>query len=163
MKTLYLTRHAKSSWKDADLKDIERPLKASGRKDAELIAEQLRKDKVHPEYFLSSPAVRAYATAKIFAKFLEFPKDKIDINASIYSSSVEELHTLVLGLDNQYHTAILFGHDPTLCNYVSFLTKQQYEKIPTSGVVAIEFQAEHWRNIEPHSGRVKLFIYPKMF
>jgi len=163
MKTLYIVRHAKSSWKNADLKDIERPLKASGKKDAELVAEQLRKDKIHPEYFLSSPAVRAYATAKIFAKILEFPKDKIEINTSVYGSSVEELHTLILGMDNQYHSLMLFGHDPTLCNFVSFLTKQHYEKVPTSGVVAIQFHADNWNEIQPQSGKVKFFIYPKMF
>ena len=34
MKTLYLMRHAKSSWKDSHLMDHERPLKKRGRKDA---------------------------------------------------------------------------------------------------------------------------------
>jgi phosphohistidine phosphatase len=163
MKTLYITRHAKSSWKYPDLQDIERPLKRRGRQGAELIAEQLRKEHILPEHFLSSPAVRAFETAKIFAKILGYPKNKIEVNTSIYGATTEELHTLILGLDNQYSSAILFGHDPALCNFVAFLTRQQYEKIPTSAVIAIEFQANTWNQIQPHSGRVKFFIYPKMF
>jgi phosphohistidine phosphatase len=163
MKTLYITRHAKSSWKHLELKDIERPLKRKGKQDAELIAERLRKDHIHPEYFLSSPAVRAHETAKIFSKILDYPKNKIEINSSIYGATNEELHTLILGIDNQFNSVILFGHDPALCNFVTFLTKQRYEKIPTSGVVAIEFQADNWNQIQPHSGKVQFFIYPKMF
>ena len=34
MKTLLLMRHAKSSWKEENLSDHERPLKKRGRKDA---------------------------------------------------------------------------------------------------------------------------------
>ncbi|HAU25129.1 MAG TPA: phosphohistidine phosphatase, partial [Gammaproteobacteria bacterium] len=33
MKTLYLLRHAKSSWDDPELKDFERPLADRGRRD----------------------------------------------------------------------------------------------------------------------------------
>jgi phosphohistidine phosphatase len=163
MKTLYIVRHAKSSWKFTDLQDIERPLKRKGKQDAEMMAKHLRKDNIYPEYFLSSPAVRAHETAKIFSKILEYPKNNIEINSSVYNSSVEELHTLILGLDNNFNSTILFGHDPTLCNLAAFLTKQQYEKIPTSGIVAVEFQTDNWNKIQPHNGRVRFFICPKMF
>lgn len=163
MKTLFLARHAKSSWKYPELQDIERPLKRRGRHDAELIAERLRKEGVRPEYFISSPAVRAYETAKIFAKILDYPKSQIAISSSVYNASVQELHTLILGIDNALQSAIIFGHDPALCHFTAFLTRQHYEKIPTSGVVAIEFQAESWNMIQPHSGKVQFIIYPKMF
>src|SRR5690606_40905798 len=115
---------------------------------AELMAEQLRKEKIKPEHFLSSPAVRAFETAKLFAKILEYPIENIEINTSIYSSSVGELHTLLLCLDNKLSSAILFGHDPTLTNFTGFLTKQVYEKIPTSGIVAIDFSVNHWNMIQ---------------
>jgi phosphohistidine phosphatase len=161
MKTLFIIRHAKSSWKNADLKDIERPLKRSGKEDALMVAERLRN--IMPDCIISSPAVRAYETAKIFAKIIGFQKSKIEINPSVYGSTTEELHTIVLNLNNQYQSVMLFGHDPALCNFVSFLTKQQYEKIPTSGVIAVEFQADGWNKIQPQSGRMRFFIYPKMF
>ena len=43
MKTLYLNRHAKSSWSDSSLDDIDRPLNKRGLRDAPLMGDILRK------------------------------------------------------------------------------------------------------------------------
>jgi phosphohistidine phosphatase len=163
MKTLYIIRHAKSSWKYTELQDIERPLKKRGKEDAELMAEQLRKLNEHPQHFISSQAVRALDTAKIFSKILEVDVASIEINTSIYNSSTRELHTIVLNTKNDITALALVGHEPTLPQFTTFLTKQVYEKIPTSGIVAIEFAVEHWTEIKEHTGKIKFFIYPKMF
>ncbi len=163
MKTLYIVRHAKSSWKDAELKDFERPLKRKGVQDAFLIAEKLSELNVAPQHVLSSPAVRAYETAKIFCNTLSFSKENIETNSSIYNAALEELQTILLNIDNKLDAVILFGHDPGLTNFVAYLTKQSYEKIPTSGVVAIQFETDQWNIIKEHSGKITFFIYPKMF
>lgn len=162
MKTLYIIRHAKSSWKYTELQDIERPLKKRGKDDAEMIAEHLRKLNAYPQHFISSPAVRAFETAKIFGKILEVSEKQIETNASIYSASVKELHTIILNTDNEIVSLALFGHEPTLPQLANFLTKQIFEKIPTCGAVAIEFAIEHWNEVKEKSGKVKFFIYPKM-
>ncbi len=163
MKTLYLVRHAKSSWKFTDLQDIDRPLKRKGIQDAFLIAEKLAAQQILPQHFLSSPAVRAFETAKIFSDTLSYAKEKIEINTSVYNATVEELQTLLLNMDNAYNAIMIFGHDPSLTNFVAFLTKQSYEKIPTSGVVAIHFEIDNWNKISEQSGKIDFFIYPKMF
>lgn len=163
MKTLYIVRHAKSSWKDAELKDFERPLKRKGVQDAFLIAEKLSELNIAPQHVLSSPAVRAYETAKIFCNTLSFSKENIETNSSIYNAALEELQTILLNIDNKLNAVMLFGHDPGLTNFVAYLTKQSYEKIPTSGVVAIQFETDQWNKIEEHSGKITFFIYPKMF
>ena len=163
MKTLYIVRHAKSSWKFIDLQDIDRPLKRKGIQDAFLIAEKLSEQKITPQHVLSSPAVRAYETAKIFCNALSFNKENVEINSSIYNEAVEELQTILLNIDNKLNSVMLFGHDPGLTNFVAYLTKQSYEKIPTSGVVAIQFEVDSWNKISEHSGKIDFFIYPKMF
>jgi len=163
MKTLYIVRHAKSSWKFIFLQDIDRPLKRKGIQDAFLISEKLSEQHVVPQHVLSSPAVRAYETAKIFCNTLSYNKENVEINSSIYNASVEELQTLLLNIDNKLNSLMLFGHDPALTNFVSYLTKQSYEKIPTSGVVAIQFEVDSWNKISEHSGKIDFFIYPKMF
>jgi phosphohistidine phosphatase len=163
MKTLYIVRHAKSSWKFIDLQDIDRPLKRKGTQDAFLIAEKLSEQKIAPQHVLSSPAVRAYETAKIFCNALSFNKENVEINSSIYNAAVEELQTILLNIDNKLNSVMLFGHDPGLTNFVAYLTKQSYEKIPTSGVVSIQFEVDSWNKISEHSGKIDFLIYPKMF
>ncbi len=62
MKTIYFMRHAKSSWKDPELSDIDEALNKRGRKDAPQMAKYLRKLKVKPDIIISSPAKRALKT-----------------------------------------------------------------------------------------------------
>ena len=76
MKTLFLIRHAKSSWDDAALPDKERPLNDRGRRDAPKMGERLAKRDVKPDLILSSPAVRALRTAEIIAKKLDYRRKR---------------------------------------------------------------------------------------
>jgi len=68
MKTLFLVRHAKSSRDDPTLPDKERPLNDRGMRDAPRMGERLAAHDVKPDLILSSPAVRALATAQIIGK-----------------------------------------------------------------------------------------------
>ena len=68
MKLLYLVRHAKSSWRDDNLSDAERPLNKRGERDAPFMADLLQRKGINPDLMVSSPALRALSTAKIFAK-----------------------------------------------------------------------------------------------
>ena len=62
MKTIYLLRHAKSSWKDDSLDDFDRPLAARGRKAAKMVAEYLIRHRIEPAQILCSSAVRTRET-----------------------------------------------------------------------------------------------------
>ena len=48
MKTIYLIRHAKSSWEDLNLDDHERPLNERGKKDAGRMARYLEGIGIQP-------------------------------------------------------------------------------------------------------------------
>jgi phosphohistidine phosphatase len=61
MKTLFLIRHAKSSWDDPALPDKDRPLGDRGRRDAPKMGKRLAKRDVKPDLILSSPARRVAA------------------------------------------------------------------------------------------------------
>ena len=74
MKTLYLARHAKSSWKHPELKDIERPLNKRGKRDAPYIGDLLKEEGVKPDILISSPAVRARKTSVVIAEKIDYPK-----------------------------------------------------------------------------------------
>lgn len=163
MKTLYLVRHGKSSWRHKELRDIERPLKKRGVSDAHTMAAHLKDKGLKPDLLVSSPARRAHQTAVIFAEELGYDTDTLEVNRSIYSSLYEELLAVILGLNDEYNTAMMFGHDPTLANMASHLTGHVFEKISTSGVVCIRFNVDRWENITERSGHLEFSIYPKMF
>lgn len=163
MKTLYLVRHGKSSWRHRELRDYERPLKKRGVNDAIMISEHLNDKGIKADKFISSPARRALQTATIFAENLKYDVDEIEQNKSIYGSTYSELLTIILGLDDQFKSVMIFGHDPTLANLASHLTTHVFEKISTSGVVAITFDAPKWELIHEGHGHLEFSIYPKMF
>ena len=77
MKTLYVIRHAKSSWDDPTLSDFDRPLNNRGKKDAPTMGKRLAQRQVVPDLLLSSPAERALTTCKIIAEEIHYPAGKI--------------------------------------------------------------------------------------
>jgi phosphohistidine phosphatase len=80
MKTLFLIRHAKSSWGDTAVPDKERPLDDRGKRDAPKLGKRLAKRDVKPDLILSSLAMRALATAEIIAKKLDYKLEDIVVD-----------------------------------------------------------------------------------
>jgi phosphohistidine phosphatase len=161
MKKLYIIRHAKSSWKDMTLRDFDRPLNKRGKRDAPFMAKLLKSKKIMPDVILSSPALRAKSIAKVVAKELNFSKD-IVYKQNIYDSDTNVLHTILKELNNKESIAFLFGHNPEFnmlaSKYVNF-----NENIPTSGVVAIEFDCDKWIDIDNKNAKLISFEYPKKY
>ena len=80
MKTLFLIRHAKSSWDDTALSDKDRPLHDRGKRDAPKMGKRLARRDVKPDLILSSPAMRALTTAEIIAKKLDYKRKDIVVD-----------------------------------------------------------------------------------
>ena len=62
MKTIYLLRHAKSSWDNPQLDDFDRPLAKRGMKSSNKIGKYLKKNKFIPDIVYYSTAIRAKQT-----------------------------------------------------------------------------------------------------
>ena len=161
MKTLYIVRHAKSSWKFPDLADIERPLNKRGKRDVPNMGKHLKKQIVNPDTLISSPANRAYTTAKGIAKSLEIPTSKIEIRKELYHASVPSLINTIYSLDEEWNTVMLFGHNPGFTDLANELCATSIYNIPTCGVAICQFEIDSWRNIQKGKGILKSFIYPK--
>jgi phosphohistidine phosphatase len=58
MKTLLIMRHAKSSWKDPDLSDHDRPLNKRGKHDAPRMGKLLKDEDLVPALIISSTAAK---------------------------------------------------------------------------------------------------------
>ena len=161
MKTLYIIRHAKSSWDDSNQPDFERPLNKRGTHDAPIMARRLKNKLFKPELFISSPAVRAFTTAKIFAGEYEYPVDKIVTEERIYEAGIRELISVVNTIDDKVQSALLFGHNPGLTSLSNFLGDQAVPEMPTCSIVGLRFNDVRWGEIERFSGECFLFDYPK--
>ena len=163
MKILYLTRHAKSSWGNPGLADIDRPLNHRGKKAAPLMGKLIMDRGENPELLISSPANRAFSTAKEFAKEMGCAETNIIVNRAIYGAGAQQLLNLVQDVDDLYNSIMLFGHNPTFTSFCNMLSGENILNIVTCGVVRIDFEFSSWKNIDFNSGRMIYYEYPKKY
>jgi phosphohistidine phosphatase len=161
MKTLYLLRHAKSSWDDADVDDFRRPLNDRGKQDAPRIGQRLRERGLRPALIRSSPADRAITTAKIVAHELGYPAKNIALDATLYLAEVKTLLAIVRGTPGACSSLMVVGHNPGLTHFANALTANPIDNLPTSGVVGISLNIAHWHDVRPTCGTLDFFEYPK--
>jgi len=161
MKTLYIVRHAKSSWEYEGIKDIDRPLKQRGINDAYLISSVLNKKIATPDVFISSCANRALHTAMIFSYSFNYPLANLKLSKSLYNFSDGYLIKTVKALDDSFDSAIIFSHDHGISDFVNKFGSIQVEHVPTCGVIGLKFETSHWKNIK--NGTTIITEFPKHY
>ncbi len=163
MKTLYLVRHAKSSWSYPELEDFERPLTKRGRKSALLMGTILKKLKAAPDLMLSSPANRAAMTARMIADAVPYPLDKIQYIETIYLADESVLIQVIKNINNSVNRAMLIGHNPGLTGLANTISDQPIDNIPTGGVCCMDLKIASWKGIQEHGGKLRFFEFPKNY
>lgn len=163
MKTLFLVRHAKSSWKYSKLTDLERPLSGRGKRDAPFMGKLLFKEKIKPDMIMCSPANRALSTAKFFCEEIGFPFEDVKIEPGLYMADSGELLELIRKIDKSAETLMIFSHNPGITDLYNRLADEYIENIPTSGITAIQFTEDSWNDLKTKPGRLLFFEYPKKY
>ncbi len=153
MKTLFVLRHAKSSWDNPNLADFERPLNERGLKAAALIGEMILKKDFKIGYILSSPANRAKQTANLVKEYGKL-ESWIKLEDRIYEANTSTLENLIAGLDEEFQTAMLVGHNPGLEGFIGFLTGELCA-MPTAALAVIDLEIEHWNQISHNVGSLR--------
>ncbi len=159
MKTLYIVRHAKSSWNYKSIKDYDRPLKERGINDAHLMSKYIKTVIDKPDVLISSSAQRALHTAIIFAKNLNYPLANLVISKQLYDFSDGYLVKTVKALDDQFDSAMVFSHDHGINTFVNTFGDKPIAHVPTCTIVGIQFDNKHWKNIK--KGETILVESPK--
>jgi phosphohistidine phosphatase len=159
MKTLLLLRHAKSSWKNPELKDFDRPLNKRGLKAAPLVGALMRERKLSPDLIISSPAVRARMTAALVAESGGL-QTELRYDERIYEAEVPALVKVVSQIDEAAATVAIVGHNPGLQELLKFLTDEEHE-FPTGALALVSLKLDKWSNVGQHSGRLKWIVTPK--
>ncbi len=144
MKTLFLLRHAKSSWKDESLPDFERPLNRRGKDAAERVGRYLKHELIVPELVLSSPALRARETIERVAKAAKWSPE-IRFDQRIYEAGGLRLLEVVSQIENELKTALLVGHNPGIEELLMLLTGES-KRVPTATLLQIDLKSSKWIN-----------------
>jgi phosphohistidine phosphatase len=161
MKTLTLVRHAKSSWKDRGLSDRERPLNKRGEHDAPLMGRFVAEAGVRPSQIISSPAVRAWTTARIFAGELGYPIEFLQREDGLYLASLDNLLDVVATQDVGFSNLMLFAHNPGLTDFANYLVPGLTNNLPTSGAVSVNLDSDDWMLYDRPKTELVFYDYPK--
>jgi phosphohistidine phosphatase len=168
MRTLILMRHAKSSWDQPELDDLERPLEPRGREAAPLMARYLEKSKWQPDLVLCSPAARVRETWQLMAPVLHRTVECKTLRA-IYPGAPSRLLDAVRRAADAVETLMLIGHNPGLGRLAASLCgggpkkplERMRSKFPTAALAVIDFDVDRWEQVAPGAGRLRAFVRPK--
>jgi phosphohistidine phosphatase len=160
-KTLFLIRHAKSSWDDPSLPDFERPLNERGKKDAPAMAKRLSDKKIKLDAIVSSPAKRAKQTCKQFAREFKFKKKEIVFEPSLYEAGEENFYEVVENLKNKWDGVAIVSHNPGITSFANSLTETHIDDMPTCSVLAVKIDTKKWADFRAAKKEFWFFDYPK--
>ncbi|MDA3875083.1 MAG: histidine phosphatase family protein [Kiritimatiellae bacterium] len=164
MKTLYLLRHAKSSWKDESLPDQARPLKKKGHFQADKLSDHLSALIPPPQRVLCSPAVRTRQTLDYFLEVWPLPAKAVVFSDALYMTEVDSLLGQIQSLPDSIEIALMAGHNPGLTDLAGFLldAKVDYVKsIRPCGFLQVDFEVNSWKEVAELEGKLKLNLRPK--
>ena len=150
MRTLLVLRHAKSSWKHADLSDHARPLNKRGERDAPTIGRLLRMKRLLPSVMLSSSANRARRTAEEVAEWSGFA-GTVQLEPRLYLADPATIVDVVRHSGADARRLMVVGHNPGLEQLVAQLTGVT-EPLPTATLVQIQLPIERWQDLRLSTG-----------
>ena len=162
MKTLYIVRHAKSSWADFNQSDFERPLNDRGHENAPEMANRLLSKKIKIDAFISSPALRARQTCEHFCKVFSVDKKDIIFKEELYHAPASTISNVVAKTDDEFNAIAVFTHNPGISEFVNSLDEEVYiDNMPTCGVFAVKSEVNSWEDFADSKKTFLFFDYPK--
>jgi phosphohistidine phosphatase len=145
--TLYLLRHAKSSWDEPGLADHDRPLAPRGRRAAKAMGRYLREQGIEPEVILCSSATRARQTLE------RLGLSGARIEPGLYAADAATLR----GFIPEGDSAMLIGHNPGLHDLALSLARSG----PRLDELAAKFPTGALATIELDTGELIDFVRPR--
>jgi phosphohistidine phosphatase len=161
MRTLYLLRHAKSSWKDESIPDFDRPLKKRGREAAEGVGKTLAGERLSSPVLISSPALRTRETTEIVLKTSNLNAD-VSYDERIYEADLSRLLRVLADVAAAEMELIVVGHNPGMQYLVEFLTGSE-QRMPTAALAKISLETAAWDSVGRGEGKLEWLITPDDF
>jgi phosphohistidine phosphatase len=164
VKSLFLLRHAKSSWDDPGLADHDRPLAPRGRRASELIAEHARRNRVRPALVLCSSAQRTRETLEAVRPALG--PAEVRFERELYGASSEDLLQRLREVPEEVDSVMLVGHQPAIQALALHLAGDGSElerlraKFPTAALATLSFDGK-WSELGDEGARLVAYVKPK--
>ncbi len=159
MKTIFLLRHAKSSWENSDLSDFDRPLNPRGLETAPFMGKIIEKNLFQIDLIVCSPAKRARQTAILLKETAKI-SGGIEYDDRIYEASPSRLLEVISEIAEKYESAMLVGHNPGLEGLVKSLAGE-IQPMPTAALAVIDLKIDKWSEITAGCGSLRTLLRPK--
>ena len=163
LRNICFVRHAKSSWDNPGLSDIERPLNSRGLRDAPFMARKMKELHVVPDLIVTSPAQRALSTARFFADEFNMPDAEFMIVDEIYGAGPYEIVDVVHHMPDEKFSIFLFGHNPTMTMLTNMFAGVRIDNVPTCGISQAKTMVDSWKKFSPNTSAFVSFYYPKQY
>jgi phosphohistidine phosphatase len=168
MRRLIQLRHAKADAAAPGQKDLTRPLIERGRKDAARIGAYMATHALTPDRVLVSPARRTQETWKCTASAFK-PAPAATTIEKLYEATPHAILGVIKDAPASAHTLLVVAHNPGLHEVALMLIasgdidarERLTEKLPTSGLVIVDFAVDDWSRLHPQSGRLERFVSPR--
>src|SRR5262245_59379759 len=142
MKTLLLLRHAKSSWKNSDADDHERPLNKRGKKDAPRMGRLILEENLVPDLIVSSSAKRCRKTAEQVIQHSGY-RGETRFTGELYEANGDALRMFLASTPASVNRLLIIGHNPGQEELLESLTGT-YTPLTTAALARVELPLETW-------------------
>ena len=159
-RTLLLVRHAKASKGDPGMRDRDRALDERGQRDAPKMGKRLAKREMRPDLIVSSPALRALATAQLIAEALGVRAAEIKVDERLYATNPATLLGIIQELDDTLKRVMLVGHNPEFSELAHRFSSEITE-MPTCSVAEFEFASTAWSDVGKLAPEKATLDHPK--
>ena len=159
MRTIYLLRHAKSSWKNDELADFERPLNGRGRKSCEVLGRYIKTNQLEFDLVVCSTAVRTRETIDLVRQFAKL-QTEVRYDERIYEATASRLLEVVSQLENDRKHVMLVGHNPGMAE-ISYLLTGEQESFPTSCFAKLNLKISKWSDALENRATLEWIVRPK--
>ena len=162
MKTLYLLRHAKSSWSTPGLSDQQRPLNKRGARDAPVMGQRFCDRGETLDLVIASPARRAQDTAGLFAGTAGYAESGIETDANLYFLGSGSIEDTIRAQVEAVQSLMLVFHNPDITHFTNSIDYYFHiDNVPTSGLLRLNCDIDHWRDWSRDRTSVDYFDFPK--
>lgn len=145
MKTLLLLRHAKSSWKDSNLDDHDRPLNKRGKREAPRMGQLLLEEDLLPDFILSSSAKRAWRTAECVAIHSGF-RGETRVTSDLYHAPAQRIRQVIRETPDSVDRLLVIGHNPGLEEFLEPLAGV-YSPLSTGALALLHLDIDYWHDL----------------
>lgn len=153
-------RHAKASHYMQGIADIDRPLLEEGIETTRLVCSHLKDLNLQIRNIVSSPAIRAKATAEIIAQSFGIANDDIQVFNDLYKADIPAFEDCIYSLPDEWEHVLLVSHNPGITEFAADMADIP-GSLPTAGIVSLSFDMMKWINLFAAKPVINFFLHPK--